>query len=69
MNCPDCNNEMQKGYIISSYSLAKWYAEGETPKINPHNSGIRLSNNSALKKQTIESYHCSECKKIIINLP
>ena len=69
MNCPYCNGEMQKGYINSSYALAKWYADGENPKVNPQNSGIRLSNNSALKKQTIESYHCGNCKKVIINLP
>ena len=69
MNCPYCNGEMQKGYIISTYALARWYADGEKPKWNPKNSGIRLSTNSALDKQIIESYHCAECNKVIINLP
>ena len=69
MNCPYCNCEMQKGYMLSPYALAAWYAEGEKPKWNPRKSGIRLSNNSALKAQRIESYHCGNCKKIIINLP
>ena len=69
MNCPYCNSEMQKGYINSPYALARWYADGEKPKMNPKNSGIRLSGSSALEIQVIESYHCGKCNKIIINLP
>ena len=69
MNCPYCSYEMEKGYINSSFALARWYADGEKPKWNPQNSGIRLSDNSALETQIIEAYHCSKCKKIIINLP
>ena len=69
MNCPYCNNEMRKGYIPSTSGLARWYAEGEKPSLSIKNSGVRFSNNSALEKQTIESYYCEFCKKIIIDIP
>jgi len=68
MICPYCNNKMQKGYINSTFALARWYADGEKLKMDPQNSGIRLSDDPATKKQIIESYHCSECRKIVINL-
>ena len=69
MNCPYCDSEMQKGYINSSYALARWYAEGEKPKMTPAKSGTRLSDSLTLGTQSIESYHCDKCKKIIIDLP
>jgi len=69
MNCPYCNNEMQKGYINSTFALARWYADGEKPGLNPLSSGIRLSDNPAHKKQVIDAYHCGGCGKVVINLP
>ena len=69
MNCPYCNNEMQKGYIPSTSGLARWYENGERRKLLVNNSGIRLSNHSAFEKQVIESYHCKTCRKIIIDVP
>ena len=69
MNCPYCNEKMQNGYIMSSYGLARWYAEGERPKLSLKKSGIRLSNSSVTKTQIIESYLCKDCSKVIISLP
>jgi hypothetical protein len=69
MNCPYCNSEMQKGYINSSYALARWYADGEKPKMNPKNSVIKLSNSPATKLQVIESHYCGDCAKIVIDIP
>ena len=69
MDCPYCNRYMKKGHIKSTYGLARWYAEGEKPKLLPQNSGIRLSKSPATQTQVIESHYCENCKKIIIDLP
>jgi len=68
MNCPYCSKEMQKGYILSSYALARWYAEGKKPRVLPQNSGVRLSKSPVSKRQIIESHFCEECKKIVIDI-
>lgn len=70
MNCPYCDSKMKKGYILSPYALAKWYAENEKPRWNPlRNSGTRLSKNNVLRVQKIVSYYCERCKKIVIDIP
>ena len=69
MDCPYCNDEMQKGYIVSTFALARWYAQGDNPKGAFNKNGVRLTNDPAIEKQIIKSYHCGSCKKIIIDVP
>lgn len=70
MNCPYCNEEMEKGYIDQTdfrFPL-EWYPANREKiffAIESNKRNVRLT--SALKSGTIIAYRCEQCKKIIID--
>ena len=69
MNCPYCNNEMEKGLIQSPQEL-NWI-KGEKRKFFTraflHKDSIVLSELSMMKGSACVAYNCSNCKKIVID--
>ena len=69
MNCPYCNQEMEKGIIQSPQEL-NW-SKGEKRKIFNrsvlHRDSILLSKLSFTKGSACAAYNCSSCNKIIID--
>ena len=66
MNCPYCNKEMKSGFLKSSH-LIYW---GEDKTLAPFLNGIRLTKfnlEGFFKGNFVESYYCSDCKKIIVS--
>lgn len=66
MNCPYCNEEMQKGRIQGDTYALSWIPEGERTLFPRHS--IRLGERSIFRLSKIESYYCLECKKLITDL-
>ena len=72
MICPYCNKEMKLG-TIEADNLLSWTPEGERPKgatrwsISPN--GIKLANFYFFRSASIEAYYCSDCQKIILDVP
>ena len=69
MNCPYCNNEMEKGLIHSPQEL-NWI-KGEKRKFFTraflHKDSIVLSELSMMKGSACVAYNCPNCKKIVID--
>ena len=69
MNCPYCNNEMEKGLIQSNQELC--WIEGEKRKFFGHASlyknSVVLSDFSFIKGSACIAFNCPSCKKILID--
>ena len=77
MNCPYCNNEMEKGRIMASatgsipIAQLDWYAEKDFEKkgvvaaIKRKRVGIKSSNGGYYR----DSYYCVQCKKVFGEFP
>lgn len=67
MNCPYCNNEMEKGYIQSSKEV--YYTTKPTKFALLASAKIEDINltKGIFAPVTIESFNCPVCKKILIN--
>ena len=68
MKCPYCSEEMEKGYIDQSdfrFPL-EWYpANRGTGILVSRKRNIKLT--SALNGGSIITYHCSQCRKFVID--
>ncbi|MEG0775084.1 PF20097 family protein [Clostridium sp.] len=68
MECPYCNETMEKGVIYGDRYALKWIeesrAEGFMARI--FQKGIKLTNPWMSNK--LETYYCSKCKKMIIDV-
>lgn len=67
MKCLCCGNEMEKGFIKSSHQIF-W---GKDKGLLSFDDDIKLAKitfDSFVKGNSIESFYCSSCKKIIISL-
>jgi len=67
MKCPCCGNEMEKGFIKSSHQIF-W---GKDNGFWSSGDDIRLAKvtfDTFVKGNSIESFYCSNCQKIIISL-
>ena len=67
MNCPFCNKDMKKGFLKSSHYMH--WGEEKSLGFLPHDLKLtRFSLEAMLKGNFVESYYCSECKKIIVSI-
>lgn len=76
MNCPTCNKEMEKGFVLSSYGGLPWIpADCKPPRFGYTNrsiterGGIMLAPTSAttitmLKRRT---WVCKQCKMAVLD--
>ncbi|MGI6224763.1 MAG: PF20097 family protein [Peptococcales bacterium] len=73
MNCPYCNEEMEKGFLHASSSAGMyWLKEGDsiilnTAKSIKKNNGILLCKPSMFGPAKSMAYICKQCQKIIID--
>lgn len=68
MNCPYCNNEMEKGYIGQTEFLVPvtWVSDDvKEDTFLPIHKTIKLT--AMLKGGRLVTYHCENCKKFIID--
>lgn len=69
MNCPYCGGEMDKGLIHSNHELS--WIKGEKRKFFTraflHEDAVVLSELSYWKGSAVVAYHCTRCKKILID--
>ena len=66
MKCPYCSKEMESGFIKSSHHM-HWGKEKELGFLP---NDLKLTKNSfegMLDGKFVESYYCSDCKKIIVS--
>lgn len=68
MKCPYCNEDMKLGVIYGNRHALKWIPNEKDKGIFlwPFVEGIKLSD---YDPNSIESYSCDNCKKLIIGLP
>lgn len=72
MNCPYCNQEMRLGYI-EAQNLLSWTPKEEksiglTLWARSLNS-IKLAGFPFIRAASVDAYYCSNCQKIIIDIP
>ena len=69
MKCPYCNEDMKLGVIHGDRYALKWIPEEKDKGIflNPFVKGVKLTDNNDFN--SIQSYLCDNCKKVIIDLP
>ena len=68
MNCPYCDNEMEKGYIDQTKVFAplEWYpAKQERGVLVDMSKSIRLT--SLWKSGAVIVHHCALCRKFVID--
>lgn len=69
MNCPYCNNEMEKGLIQSPQELA--WIKGTKRKLAAraklHEGSVVLSGLSFMKGSAVVANLCRSCQKVIID--
>lgn len=66
MKCPYCGKEMEKGFLKSSHPI-HW---GEEKALGFVRKDLRLAKVSLegfFEGYFVESYSCSECKKIVVS--
>ncbi len=67
MNCPYCKAEMTKGVICGDRYALKWIpGENSYTPFHQLKKGIKLTN--FLDSNSVESYYCEVCKKIVIDI-
>ena len=67
MNCPFCNKDIKKGFLKSSHHMH--WGEAQALGFLPNDLKLtRFSLEGILKGNFVESYYCSECKKIIVSV-
>lgn len=67
MRCPYCNCEMERGYIKSSHFI-HWGKEKELRLLSDDIKLVKRTLSSMFEGNFVESYYCSECRKIIVSL-
>ena len=69
MKCPYCNEDMKLGVIHGDRYALKWIPAEKNKGVflQTFVKGIKLTDNSGFN--TIKSYLCDNCKKVIIDLP
>lgn len=68
MNCPYCNEKMDEGVIHGDRYALKWIEKSRDKGaiISIFQKGIKLT--SPWVSNEIETYYCSKCKKMIIDV-
>ena len=66
--CPNCGNEMKKGYIQSGTRLA-WVPKVSKLSVEPslNKESVLLSNQSRFSINYVDAYLCEGCKKVLID--
>jgi len=66
--CPNCSNEMKKGYIQSGTRLA-WVPKVSKLSVEPslNKESVLLSNQSRFSINCVDAYLCEGCKKVLID--
>lgn len=69
MKCPYCNEDMKLGVIHGDRYTLKWIPNEKDKGVflQTFVKGIKLTDSSDFN--SIESYLCDKCKKVIIDLP
>lgn len=67
MNCPYCNEKIEKGFIQSAQELSWKNKKSFINKASLNPGSIMLSEFSILKGSAIISYCCRRCEKITID--
>ena len=65
MKCPYCNKETEAGVIQSQHAI-RWQ-KNRYFFITHKESDVTLSEQNFWKGSAIKAYHCTDCKKIIID--
>lgn len=68
MKCPCCGNEMTKGIVQSARQIfftTKEHKNWFIPDVEGSDETVLSSHNWT--KPTCTAYHCSDCKKVIID--
>lgn len=67
-NCPNCDEEMKKGYIQSGTKLA-WVPKVSKLSVEPslNKDSVLLSKQSRFSINYVDAYLCESCKKVIID--
>lgn len=67
MKCPYCEEGMERGFINGDRYSLKWIPEEKDrgPLFQWFIKGIKLTD--AFESNSIESFYCKNCKKIIID--
>lgn len=66
MDCPYCKCEMKKGILYTGVQSAPYWKEAGIKRDILSEKG-KLPMKSKLFSNTIESFYCSFCKKLIID--
>lgn len=68
MKCPYCGEEMERGYIKSGRSIYWGKDELVDPIYYPNDIKInKFSLGDLFRGYSVEAYHCSSCKKIVVS--
>lgn len=67
MKCPCCGNDMEKGFVKSSYSIF-WGKDKGLLSFDDDIKLTKVSFDTFVKGNFIESFYCYNCQKIIISL-
>lgn len=67
MKCPYCGEEMVNGFLISSRAIT--FTDDNPDRLfrTKKRNDLELSKGSGLSVPHCAAYHCSSCKKIIID--
>ena len=66
MDCPYCGNEMTKGWVQSARRVIFTTTKKESAFLINHKTDVVLTANNFVAPSCI-AYHCSTCKKIVID--
>lgn len=68
MKCPYCGEEMESGFIKSGRSIYWGKDEMVDPIYYPNDIKVnKFSLGDLFRGCTVEAYHCSSCKKIVVS--
>lgn len=67
MECPYCNNEMEKGIIRSPQEISWDRKKHWVGRAQDHEGSVLLSKLSIMKGSAVISYLCRDCKKVMID--
>ena len=66
MNCPDCGNEMTRGWVQSARRVLFTTTKNESGFSFKAKGDVVLTANNFINPTCI-AYHCGACKKVVID--
>lgn len=68
MKCPYCDEEMEKGYIVSDAMTMAWRKEKhKSARVRGKEDGVQLSRQMFGASVLDNAYCCKNCKKIVLD--